>query len=114
MSALEPVASFQASTHCSLGSRGGPEQRTRLVPSDKCAASWGSEDAEMRMITARFVRVLLRYTDSLCTHYRFTLQELSALWADSSHLCARHFPNGVLTPQGLPALAVSGPLSHPR
>src|SRR5215510_3945542 len=76
MSALEPVASFQASTHCSLGSSGGPEQRTRLVPSDKCAASWGSEDAEMRMITARFIRVLLRYTDSLCTHYSFTFNRL--------------------------------------
>src|SRR5215475_10592924 len=61
--------SFQASTHCSLGSRGGPEQRTRLVPSDKCAASWGSEDAEMRMITARCVRVLLRYTDVGRQHY---------------------------------------------
>src|SRR5215470_14077618 len=40
--------------------------------------------------------------------------ELSALWADSSHLCARRFPNGVLTLPGLPARAVSGPLSHPR
>ncbi len=40
--------------------------------------------------------------------------ELSALWADSSHLCARRFPNGVLTPPGLPAPAVSGALSHPR
>src|SRR5215475_9953766 len=79
MSAISPVASFQASTHCSLGSSGGPEQRTRVVPSDKCAASWGSEDAEMRMITARFVRVLLRYTDSLCTHYRFTLQQVMPL-----------------------------------
>ena len=38
----------------------------------------------------------------------------SALWADSSHLCARRFPNGVLTLPGLPTLAVSGPLSHPR
>ena len=56
-----------------------PEQRTRVVPSDKCAASWGSEDAEMRMITARFVRVLLKYTDSLCTHYRFTLQQVMPL-----------------------------------
>ena len=54
------------------------------MPSDKCAASWGSEDAEMRMITARFVRVLPKYTDSLCTHYMFTLQVLSALWADCS------------------------------
>src|SRR4029450_6411889 len=41
-------------------------------------------------------------------------QFLSALWADSSHLCARRFPNGVLTPPGLPVRAVSGPLSHPR
>ena len=64
----EPVASFQASTHCSLGSSGGPEQRTRLVPSEKCAASWGSEDADMRMITASVVRVLQKYTDALHTH----------------------------------------------
>src|SRR5215471_13352546 len=53
-----------------------PEQRTRLVPSDKCAASWGSEDAAMRMITASFVRVLLRYTDVLCTHSMFTWQQV--------------------------------------
>jgi len=33
----------------------------------------------MRMITARFVRVLLRYTDSLCTHYMFTLQQVMPL-----------------------------------
>src|SRR5262245_44382231 len=33
----------------------------------------------MRMITARFIRVLLRYTDSLCTHYRFTLQQVMPL-----------------------------------
>jgi hypothetical protein len=52
----------------------GPEQRTRLVPSEKCAASWGSEDAEMRMITASFVRVLQRYTDSLHTHYLLIFQ----------------------------------------
>jgi hypothetical protein len=95
----QPVASFQASTHCSLGSSGGPEQRTRLVPSDKCAASWGSEDAEMRMITARFIRVLLRYTDSLCTHYMFTSQQVMPL----SKTCNRLSDNlwhysGVLPP----------------
>jgi hypothetical protein len=50
-----------------------------VVPSDTWAASWGSEDAAMRMITARFVRVLLRYTDSLCTHDMFTLQQVMPL-----------------------------------
>ena len=69
------------------------------MPSDKCAASWGSEDAEMRMITARFIRVLLRYTDSLCTHYRFTLQQVMPL----SKTCNRLSDNlwhysGVLPP----------------
>ena len=63
------------------------------MPSDKCAASWGSKDAEMRMITARFVRVLLRYTDSLCTHYMFTLQQVMPLSKTCNRLKLYPYPD---------------------
>ena len=54
---------------------------------------------QARMITARFIRVLLRYTDSLCTHYMFTLQQVMPL----SKTCNRLSDNlwhysGVLPP----------------
>src|ERR671933_2029867 len=37
-----------------LGSGGGPEQRTSRVPPEKCVAGWGSDNDEMRRITASF------------------------------------------------------------
>jgi len=47
---------FQSAPTALLGSGGGPEQRTNLVPSEKCAGGWGSDDDDMRMITASVVR----------------------------------------------------------
>src|SRR5215813_15380841 len=47
---------FKRAHSALLGSGGGPEQRTSLVPSEKCAVGWASDDDEMRMITASFVR----------------------------------------------------------
>ena len=52
-----------------LGSGGGPEQRMRLVPSEKCAVSWGSDDDDMRMITASLVRAIERFAGDLCRHF---------------------------------------------
>ena len=52
-----------------LGSGGGPEQRMRLVPSEKCAVSWGSDDGEMRMITASFVRAIEQFSGDLYRHF---------------------------------------------
>ena len=48
-----------------LGSGGGPEQKTNLVPSEKCAVGWGNDDDEMRMIAASFVRAIERFTRDL-------------------------------------------------
>src|SRR6266446_5538797 len=59
-----------------LGSGGGPEHRTRLVPSEKCAVSWGSDDDEMRMITARFVRAIERFAGDLCWHFLPLFQQV--------------------------------------
>jgi hypothetical protein len=41
-----------------LPHRGGQERETPAVPSEKGVARSGSEDDEMRMISARFARVL--------------------------------------------------------
>ena len=60
---------FKRAPTALLGSGGGPEHRTRLVPSEKCAVSWGSDDDEMRMITARFVRAIERFAGDLCWHF---------------------------------------------
>ena len=52
-----------------LGSGGGPEQRTSLVPSEKCAVGWGRDNDEMRMITASFVRAIERFAGDLYLHF---------------------------------------------
>ena len=60
---------FKRAPTALLGSGGGPEQRTSLVPSEKCTVIWGSDDDEMRMITARFVRAIERFTGDLYRHF---------------------------------------------
>src|ERR671939_852214 len=62
-----------------LGSGGGPEQRTSLVPSEKCAVSWGSDDDEMRMITASFVCAIERFAGDLCRHFLPLFQQVVAI-----------------------------------
>jgi hypothetical protein len=52
-----------------LGSGGGPEQRTSRVPSEKCVEGWGSDNDEMRMITASFARAIERFAGDLCLHF---------------------------------------------
>jgi hypothetical protein len=52
-----------------LGSCGGPEQRTSRVPSEKCVEGWGSDNDEMRMITASFARAIERFAGDLCLHF---------------------------------------------
>jgi len=46
------------------------------VPSEKCAVSWGSDDNEMRMITARFVRAIERFAGDLCWHFLPLFQQV--------------------------------------
>ena len=62
-----------------LGSGGGPEQRTSLVPSEKCAVIWGSYDDGMRMITASFVRAIERFAGNLCLHFLPLFQQVVAI-----------------------------------
>ena len=62
-----------------LGSGGGPEQRTSLVPSEKCAVRWGSDDDEMRMITASFVRAIERFSGDPCRHFLPLFQQVVAI-----------------------------------
>src|SRR2546427_9418703 len=67
---------FKRAPTALLGSGGGPEHRTRLVPSEKCAVSWDSDDDEMRMITARFVRAIERFSGDLCWHFLPLFQQV--------------------------------------
>jgi hypothetical protein len=62
-----------------LGCGGGPEHRTRLVPSEKCAVGWGSDDNEMRMITASFFWAIERFTGDLCLHFLPRFQKVVAI-----------------------------------
>ena len=52
-----------------LGAGGGPEQRTRRVPSEKCGVGWGGDNDEMRMITVSFARAIERFAGDLCLHF---------------------------------------------
>ncbi|SRR6266568_2963001 len=70
---------FKRAHSAFLGSGGGPEQRTSLVPSEKCAVGWGSDDDEMRMITASFVRAIERFAGDLCLHFLPLFQRVVAI-----------------------------------
>jgi hypothetical protein len=72
-----------------LGSGGGPEQRTSLVPSEKCAVSWGSDDDERRMITASFVRAIERFAGDLCRHFLPLFQQVVAIRKTCNQLKAK-------------------------
>ena len=49
------------------------------MPSEKCAVGWGSDDDEMRMITASFVRAIERFAGDLCLHFFPLFQQVVAL-----------------------------------
>ena len=67
---------FKRAHTAPLGSGGGPEQRANLVPSEKCAVGWGSDDDEIRMITANFVRAVERFAGDLCLHFPPLFQQV--------------------------------------
>ena len=48
------------------------------MPSEKCAVGWGSDDDEMRMITASFVRAIERLAGDLCLHFLPIFQKVVA------------------------------------
>src|SRR5207248_7445914 len=51
-------------------------QRAHLVTSEKCAVGWGSDDDEIRMITANFVRAVERFAGDLCLHFPPLFQQV--------------------------------------
>ena len=44
--------------------------------SEKCAVGWGSDDDEIRMITANFVRAVERFAGDLCLHFPPLFQQV--------------------------------------
>jgi hypothetical protein len=70
---------FKRAHSALLGSGGGPEQRTSLVPSEKWTGGWGSDDDKMRLITASFVRAIERFAGDLCLHFLPLFQKLVAI-----------------------------------
>ena len=67
---------FRSPDAAYLGYGGGHEWLTR-APSEKCVARWGSAYDTMRIITARFARVLQRCTGDLCIHFLLIVHEVS-------------------------------------
>jgi hypothetical protein len=49
------------------------------VPSEKCAVGWGSDDNEMRMITASFFRAIERFAGDLYLHFLPRFQKVVAI-----------------------------------
>jgi len=49
------------------------------VPSEKNAVGWGSDDNEMRMITASFFRAIERFAGDLCLHFLPRFQKVVAI-----------------------------------
>src|SRR5207247_1942922 len=82
-----------------LGSGGDPEQRTSRVPSEKCTVGLGSDDDEMRMIPASFVRAIEWFAGDLCLHFLPRFQQVVAL---------RKTCNQLLRSPGLHGLRGSG------
>ena len=58
------------------------------MPSEKCAVSWGSDDDEMRMITASFVCAIERFAGDLCRHFLPLFQQVVAIRKTCSQLSA--------------------------
>ena len=64
------------------------------MPSEKCAVSWGSNDDEMRMITASFVRAIERLAGDLCRHFLPLFQQVVEIRKTCNQLYLK--PGGVL------------------
>ena len=62
-----------------LGSGGGLEQRTSLVPSEKCVGGWDSDNDDMRMSAASFARAIARFASDLCLHFLPLFQQVAAI-----------------------------------
>src|SRR5262249_54452962 len=71
--------SFARAHTALLGSGRGPEPRTSLVPSEKCAGGWGSDDDDMRMITVSFVRAIEQFAGALALHFLPLCQQVVAI-----------------------------------
>jgi hypothetical protein len=49
------------------------------VPPEKCAVGWGSDNDEMRMITASFARAIEWFAGDLCLHFLPLFQQVVAI-----------------------------------
>ena len=49
------------------------------MPSEKCAAGWGNDGDEMRMITASLVRSIERFARDLFSHFHPRFQQLAMI-----------------------------------
>ncbi len=49
------------------------------MPSEKCVGGWGSDNDEMRMITASFARAIERFAGDLCLHFLPLFQQAVAI-----------------------------------
>jgi hypothetical protein len=49
------------------------------VPSEKRAVGWGSDDDDMRMITASFIRAFEWLVGDLCLHFLPLFQQVVAI-----------------------------------
>lgn len=70
---------FQRVNTAYLPHSGGQARETTFIPSEKCVAHSGSEDDKMRMIPARFVRVLRWIPRHLITHHLLIFQEMMSI-----------------------------------
>jgi hypothetical protein len=66
------------------------ERETTAIQSEKCVARCGNEDDEMCAITARFTRVLQRYTGYLCMHFLLLFQSVGPVSKICNQLPMRH------------------------
>jgi hypothetical protein len=67
------------STRCTFPIVGGQARETTCISSEKCVVHLGSEDDKMRMIPARFGRVLRWIPRHLITHNLLIFHEIMSI-----------------------------------
>jgi hypothetical protein len=80
---------FQRVNAAYLPHSGGQARETTCIPSEKCVAHSGSEDDKMRIIPARFVRVLRWIPRHFITHNLLIFQEIMSI----SNTCNQFIEN---------------------
>ena len=60
------------------------------MPSEKCVGGWGSDNDEMRMITASFARAIERFAGDLCLHFLPLFQQVVAIRKTCNQLSGKN------------------------